>query len=1107
MKYYLDKNQIERLASNKDVYAAGSRLFAQRRVNNLSFYDAAQKTLVVAKVTDDGNEHTVSVTFDESGILHKYGCTCNASGIWRGACEHAVASFLKIFEHSRESALLSKTLRASRSLLNTFEKRAMAEIDESLGGEPLPASPVSLEPIFNTGHDGEALISIEAGIKRMYVIRNVFAFLDAVKKGETVAYGKNLEFNHAISSFDKKSRELIKLLSNENDILEKTGRVLAGYSYNYAQFGFHAFQNGRSVPLTAAGLDKFYMLYAGSSLKSSIPACTRTGVLLSDEKPQIRFTAGHNGDPSEQFADTLTAETQFEPMFMKGESYGYVLCGNILHKIEPAFYNALHPIFSCIKATGSKTLYFPRSDSARFNAFLLPALRAYGVLEGMEDAPAELPEPVKKVYLDADGGIVTCRAVFCYGEQEVYYPDGNANSVSDFVRNIPEEYRLVKNLSLMGFSHEMGEKRYTLAGDDGIYGFYYSENGLSRLRELAEVYATDAFLQVSGKSAKAPAFGLRLKGNLLEVSVEKGDFSASELMDVLSSYRLNKKYHKLSDGRFVNLTEGTNGSPSALEMLDALVSGIGVSEKEIAKGRFNIPKYRALYAGTVLSENAEADSPAIDEGVKALLDDFRSYKTLDFAIPDSMGNVLREYQKEGFRWLKTLDRYGFGGILADDMGLGKTIQVISLLLSYKQETPEIERKSSIVVAPTSLIYNWEKEIMRFAPELTTVMLSGPAAKRKETLDTAASADVYITTYDMLKRDVENYSGAEFRYVVADEAQNIKNPGTQNAKAVKTLKADVRLALTGTPIENSLSELWSIFDFIMPGYLFGMTRFTKQYETPILKNNDKQAAAALKRQISPFILRRLKSDVLTELPEKVETTLYADMPDEQKKIYTAYLLKAKGELEETVKLGKYGEKQIEILSMLTRLRQICCHPGTFLDDYAGGSGKLDLTVETVKMSLESGHRALIFSQFTKMLTILREYLDRENISYFYLDGATPSKERLEMADAFNSGEKEAFLISLKAGGAGLNLTGADVVIHYDPWWNPAVMSQAADRAHRFGQMRTVQVINIVAKDSIEEKIIALQARKKDLVDAVIEEGANFITKLSQDEIMQLFSAGK
>jgi SNF2 family DNA or RNA helicase len=314
---------------------------------------------------------------------------------------------------------------------------------------------------------------------------------------------------------------------------------------------------------------------------------------------------------------------------------------------------------------------------------------------------------------------------------------------------------------------------------------------------------------------------------------------------------------------------------------------------------------------------------------------------------------------------------------------------------------------------------------------------------------------------------------------------------------------VRFALTGTPIENALSELWSVFDFVMPGFLFGASKFTRHYEAPIMKENDGERSDELRRQIAPFILRRVKGDVLKELPDKIETAIYAEMTDEQRKLYTAYLLETKGELQQAINQGEYKTRQIEILSMLTRLRQICCHPATFVEGYNGGSGKLAATEEVVLSRIESGSRVLIFSQFTKMLNIIEETLLVNGVPYFYLDGQTPAAERLKSVDRFNGGERKVFLISLKAGGAGLNLTGADVVIHYDPWWNPAVMDQASGRAHRFGQKRIVQVVKIVARNSIEERIMELQEKKRDLIDKVIQEGAVFLSKMSQDEIMGLF----
>jgi SNF2 family DNA or RNA helicase len=436
------------------------------------------------------------------------------------------------------------------------------------------------------------------------------------------------------------------------------------------------------------------------------------------------------------------------------------------------------------------------------------------------------------------------------------------------------------------------------------------------------------------------------------------------------------------------------------------------------------------------------------------------------------------------------------------MGLGKTIQAIAVLLSERGEEPCGGSEPSIVVAPTSVIYNWEQEIKKFAPQLRSVIINGLPARRRELLDTPG-VDVFITTYDILKRDIDNYEHMKFKYIIADEAQNIKNPQTQNAISIKTLNGRTRFALTGTPMENSMTELWSIFDFVMPGYLYTASKFAKFYEVPVVKNDDTQRADLLRRQIAPFILRRLKNDVLNELPEKTETTLYAQMSDEQLKLYAANLLKARGELEEFENEG-LNRNRIRILAALTRLRQICCHPSLFMEDYGGGSGKLDLAMETILTAIESGHRILLFSQFTSMLAILRAALEKAGIAYFYLDGRTPAQERVDMVNNFNRGVNKIFLVSLKAGGTGLNLTGADVVIHYDPWWNPAVMEQASDRAHRYGQQKAVQIYNIVAKDSIEERIMELQEKKKDLIDSVITQGASFITKMSEDELRELFA---
>ena len=438
------------------------------------------------------------------------------------------------------------------------------------------------------------------------------------------------------------------------------------------------------------------------------------------------------------------------------------------------------------------------------------------------------------------------------------------------------------------------------------------------------------------------------------------------------------------------------------------------------------------------------------------------------------------------------------------MGLGKTIQVITLILKYKEE--QKEKLSSIVIAPSSLTLNWKNEIQKFAPTLETIVINGSLEQRKKKIKDIKKYDLIITSYDLLKRDLELYEKEDitFKYAIADEAQYIKNSNTQNAKALKSIKAETRYALTGTPIENSLAELWSIFDYIMPGYLFKYKKFKQLYEVPIVKDNDMYSMKKLKMLIEPFILRRTKKEVLTELPEKTITILNNEMEDEQQKIYLSYLAKAKQEAMQEIEINGVEKSHIKILALLTRLRQICCHPSLFLEDYNQDSSKLKQCIEIIKEGIEAGHKILLFSGYTSMFDIIEKELLKEDINYYKLTGKTNVNERVELVEDFNQNENvKVFLISLKAGGTGLNLTGADMVIHYDPWWNISAENQATDRAYRIGQKNNVQVYKLITKNSIEEKIYELQEKKSKLIDNVLNTETTFINKLSKDEIMKLF----
>lgn len=412
----------------------------------------------------------------------------------------------------------------------------------------------------------------------------------------------------------------------------------------------------------------------------------------------------------------------------------------------------------------------------------------------------------------------------------------------------------------------------------------------------------------------------------------------------------------------------------------------------------------------------------------------------------------------------------------------------------------------MVVCPSSLSLNWLAELGKFAGNIKAMVIRGNVASRKEQIGEIPNYDVIITSYDLLKRDIEEYTKKdyEFRYLIADEAQYMKNSNTQNAKAIKQIRAMTRYALTGTPIENSLSELWSIFDFLMPGYLFSYKKFKENYEMPIIKNEDMERMNKLRMLIEPFVLRRTKKQVLTELPDKTVTVLNNEMEDEQQKVYLTYLAQAKSELNDVINSQGFENSQIQILSALTRLRQICCHPSLFLDNYKGESSKLNQCIEIVKDAIESGHKILLFSTYTSMFEIIEKELRKEEIQYFKLTGQTKVDRRIELVDEFNKNEDiKVFLISLKAGGTGLNLTGADMVIHYDPWWNLSAENQATDRAYRIGQKNNVQVYKLITKNSIEEKIFDLQEKKAKLIDNVLDTKTSFISKLSKEDIMKLF----
>jgi superfamily II DNA or RNA helicase len=974
-------------------------------------------------------------------------------------------------------------------LADTLEKLIFDEINAGLiQTRPPGLSPVRLVPCYHYESKADSYLTLSVGRERMHSLKNISNFLSNVRREETVSYGNGLRFNHTLHSFDDESRKLLEFLLREDTLYTEIIQRLSKQSQYHAQ---SARANPRSVALTERNMDAFFDICYGSFLDAEISGPAR--LKCTDEMPDIRLHLTH-----EPHSVHLTAE-EFDYRVQYGIRHQYLISKTAMHRLPKNDAQIITHLLRAFSASQDSKVVFSGGEHNRFLSIILPKLTRLGLITSVEGQPPVRTADELSVKLYFDGAVkdITGRVDFHYGDTVI---NPLEESAADVLRDVAAEYAVKRRLALQGFRADGERREYVLADNELIYAFlcggYEDGNpvtpGIETLRDCGEVFISENLKQKSIKT-QTPSVGLRIQGGLLDIRVDDAGYTLHDLLEALDAYREKKKFYRLKDGRFMPL-EG-----EAVSLVANILAGLDVSKREVRGNSLVMPAYRALYVDELTAGQRGNRSISRSHDFQVLVNQFKSKEARVFEIPHSIKDVLREYQKTGYQWLKTLARYSFGGILADDMGLGKTIQVIAVLLSDKKPGTK-----SLVVAPTSLLYNWEHEIRRFAPELRTVLITGLPDRRRDIIQTA-DADIFITTYDTMKRDISAYEGINFEYIIADEAQNIKNPATQNARAIKEISARVKFALTGTPIENTLSELWSIFDFIMPGYLHSSHKFNRLYEYPIVKDNDKARAEKLRNQIGPFLLRRVKKNVLTELPDKTETILLAELTPEQKKIYMANLLLAKGEINSALVTGKgrLDESRMRILAQLTRLRQICCHPGLFAQNYEGGSGKLELALETIQMTVESRHRLLIFSQFTSMLDIIKKALDNTPYRYFYLDGAVKPQDRIEMTERFNAGECDLFLISLKAGGTGLNLTGADVVIHYDPWWNPSVMDQASDRAHRYGQEKAVQIFNLVAKDTIEEKIMELQEKKRNLIDSVITEGGTLVSSLTDDELKGLF----
>lgn len=977
-----------------------------------------------------------------------------------------------------------ETHRAFNQLLNTFLEINNKEEELAQDG----TSGIKLVPIFlYNDTDKKLKVEFKIGNEQLTKINNLPDFFERMLNREKYKYNNVLEFIHEENAFEEQSRPLLKFLLKYAEIIKYANDVNNNYAYYGRNF------NVNNVVLSNTGLDELFEILKGKTVEFE----TKTGerkIKFIDEPIDIKFILEKSDENT--YCLTPNIDVYGYDIFY-GKNYSYFLIDNKMHKCLPKVENRNIELLEVYKKNYTQSIVFNENNLRNFFAIVVPKIKDNFKIKNIDKEQIEkyMPKDLYvKIYLDYnEKGYIIADVKFCYGNVE-FNPIKNVNL--EITRNAIQENEVLDTFVQTGFMLDSANARLVLANDEKIYNFLSKE--IEDYMKKFEVLVTEDFKKKDIKKIKIKSIGVKIENNLLDINLEDFKFNIYEIKDIINKYKLRKKFYRLKDGTYISLEKN-----SSLDFLENLTDNIEIEDENVEENSIKLPIYRALYLEKIF-KNMPNTNIQKNEYYKNMISQIEDRQIdLSTKIPPKLNAELRTYQKIGYKWLRTLEQYKMGGILADDMGLGKTIQLLAVILSYVQKNKG-NVKPSIIICPSSLALNWYNEIQKFTPTLKALVISDDYLERKRKIEEICKYQVIITSYDSLKRDIDLYENYCFKYVVADEAQYIKNNNTKNSKAIKTINAETKFALTGTPIENSLSELWSIFDFIMPGYLYKYKKFKELYETPIIKEQNEDVMNKLKKQIEPFVLRRTKGEVLTELPDKTVTILNNEMSEEQYNIYMSYMAQARKEIMSQIDINGFEKSQIKILSLLMRLRQICCHPKLFLREYEGESSKLNQCIEIIQDAVLGGHKILLFSSYTSMFEIIEEKLKNIGVKYLKLTGQTKVGERIELVDKFNTDENiKVFLISLKAGGTGLNLTGADMVIHYDPWWNLSAENQATDRTYRIGQKRNVQVYKLITKNSIEEKIYELQQKKAKLIDNMLSTDATFINKLSKDDILALF----
>ena len=1002
-------------------------------------------------------EHTYSVKSQNSSKwynviiknngskIHGFSCECPQFRS-NHTCKHVAAVIMRNMYIIEEYEIIDE-LAASKRILDRFKAISIKTIKEKLE--------LDLEFLFDYGIN----LKLSIGNTKKYKLSTVSklnSFLNAYYQKEEYRFGKSLTYESNIHYFSKSDEEILDYLK---ECFFSRNEYYYGGNLNLTEREFREIINllkNHEFYITNYG--KILNVYDGLPTKYLLTKKDDNYVVSIEDYENYKFL----GDKYILYKHNL--------YIMKNDEVEYL---------------------SLLQENKIKELVFSRKDLKVFNNGLFNNMKSNMTISD-EINEIVIPEkPNVKLYFDIAYSKLKCNVIFDYKGMEVNYFEE-----SEFLRDNEYENEIEKEILDYGFREE--KNNFIIDDDEKMY--YFIDEVLNTLSEKYEVFTSKKIdsTKILKKVSTTSNFSIG-KDGIMSYSFNADGINKDELSDLFVALKQKKRYYKLKNNNIVDLSVN-----ESLEELNTIVSELNLSKEDINSGDVVIPKYRTLYIDSLKKnkyKNIKTNSLFDD-----FISNFKKYKDLTINLEKEDENILRDYQKDGVKWLKTIYKCGLGGILADEMGLGKSIQTIMFIKEILKEKKDAK---IIIVVPTSLIYNWEKEFLKFAPKLKYVVVANTKQKRLEVFSKKDEYNIFITSYGLIKNDKDEYEDMNFELCVVDEAQNIKNYQAQMTREIKKIKANCKIALTGTPVENNVMELWSIFDFIMPGYLNSVIKFREKYNIKGVTETDLKILKLLNYQITPFILRRKKEDVIKSLPEKIENKVYIDLPEKQKKLYLKVLNDTKKEMDKMIRNGGFQKSRMKILQLLTKLRQICIDPNVMYENYDGESIKIEELIRIVNESIENNHKTLIFSSFKRALENVSKEFNKNNISYYMIDGSVRSKDRMNMVEKFNEDDTDCFLITLKSGGTGLNLVGADTVIHLDIWWNPQVENQATDRAHRIGQTKNVSVIKLITKGTIEEKIIELQEKKKILSKNLIEgkNDSELLASLTEKDIINLLSVGE